>query len=107
MTEPTTLLIDVRTAEEYDKRHISGAFHLPIMDIAGGHLGVLADVDKHARVELYCRSGARSEQAKEHLLRMGFENVVNLGGLDDIVQKREPEVKKSSLILFLKKLWNR
>lgn len=83
-----TLLIDVREADEYAEEHAAGAVHVPLMAIACGNLGILADVDKSARVELYCHSGNRSERARELLLAAGFTDVVNLGGLADVQMKR-------------------
>lgn len=79
-----TLLIDVRTAEEYAERHAAGAFHVPLDDILAGELGVLTDVEKNTPLRLYCRSGNRSEKAKQALEAYGFSDVVNLGGLEDI-----------------------
>lgn len=78
-----TLLIDVRTAEEYAERHAEGALHLPLDDLLSGEMGVLTDLDKHTPLSLYCRSGNRSEKAKQILEAYGFSDVVNLGGLED------------------------
>jgi len=99
-----TLLIDVRTAEEYAERHAAHALHLPLDDILAGRVGLLGATDKHTRLELYCRSGGRSEKARQALVAMGFLDVVNLGGLDDVEKSPVPE---RSVLTYLKKLWNR
>lgn len=78
------ILIDVRTAEEYAERHAPLALHLPLDDILAGEIGELSRVEKNTPIELYCRSGARSEKAKQALEADGFTDVVNLGGLDDV-----------------------
>lgn len=85
------LLIDVREADEYAEEHAPGAVHVPLMAIACGNLGILADADKSERVELYCHSGNRSERARELLLLAGFTDVVNLGWLEDVQAQRSSE----------------
>lgn len=77
------LLIDVRTAEEYAEHHALGALHLPLDDIVAGQMGVLTEVEKNMPLRLYCRSGNRSEKAKQALEAYGFSDVVNLGGLEE------------------------
>ncbi len=81
------LLIDVRTPEEYQERHASGAASLPLTLIQMGKLGFLKDAAKDTKIELYCHSGARAEQARQALLGMGFLQITNVGGLAD-VEKR-------------------
>jgi len=78
------LLIDVRTEEEFEERHAPGALNIPVDEICDGKLGILESVPKDTRIELYCRSGHRSETAKEALGLLGFTDVVNLGGLADV-----------------------
>lgn len=79
-----TLLIDVREADEYAAGHAPGAIHLPLLALVCDNLGVLADTEKSETIELYCRSGNRSERAREILVGKGFTNVINLGGLKDV-----------------------
>jgi len=78
------LLIDVRTEEEFEERHAPGALNIPVDEICDGKLGILESVPKDTRIELYCRSGKRSETAKEALQLLGFTDVTNLGGLTDV-----------------------
>lgn len=84
----TALLIDVRTKEEYDERHATDAVNIPAEEICDGKLGILENVEKDISLRLYCRSGARSERAKEKLLSLGYIDVVNLGGLDDVTNEK-------------------
>ena len=81
----TPLLIDVRTAEEYAEGHAPGAFLLPLVALVCGNLGVLADTEKDTPLELYCHSGARAEQARLILMDLGYSQVVNRGGLTDVI----------------------
>ena len=80
----TTLLIDVRTKEEYNERHATDAINIPVEEICDGKLGILQATGKDTPIRLYCRSGGRAEGAKEMLLSLGYSDVVNLGGLVDI-----------------------
>ena len=77
------MLVDVRTPEEYASEHAPGAVNIPLNDIMIGNLGVLADIDRATPLRLYCRSGARSENARTLLISTGFTNVINIGGLAD------------------------
>lgn len=78
------LLIDVRTSEEFVERHALDAVNIPVDEICGGKLGVLESVPKDTHINVYCRSGARSERAMEALCLLGFTHVTNLGGLNDV-----------------------
>lgn len=80
-----SLLIDVRDAKEYALEHAKGAIHVPLLGMLYGNLGILADADKSEHIALYCHSGGRAERAKELLLEKGFTDVVNLGGLVDVL----------------------
>ncbi len=79
------LLIDVRTAEEYAEGHAPGATLLPLVALVCGNLGVLAETEKDAPIEVYCHSGARAEQARQILTDLGYSQVVNRGGLSDVL----------------------
>lgn len=79
-----TILIDVRTKEEYAERHATNAINIPVEEICDGKLGILGNVARDVPLCLYCRSGARSERAKEKLSSLGYTNVENLGGLVDV-----------------------
>lgn len=80
-----SLLIDVRNIEEYNEGHADGAIHIPLMALLYGNFGVLDTMDKDTSIELYCLSGSRAERAKELLVAQGFTQVVNRGGLEDVV----------------------
>lgn len=84
------MLIDVRTSAEYAEGHIQNAMNIPLGDIATGNLGALQDVAKGESLQLYCRSGARSQSAQGLLQKIGFTNVVNLGSLEEAMRALEP-----------------
>ena len=76
-----TVLIDVRSADEFASGHLQGAVNIPHDRITEG-IGAVA-ADKSTRIILYCRSGRRAETALNVLKSAGYENVSNYGGLED------------------------
>lgn len=77
--------IDVRTPEEFKEGHLKDAINIPV-DQIGARIGSVSP-DKSAPVNLYCRSGRRSEAALQELKKMGYTNVTNHGGYQDLLQK--------------------
>ena len=83
-TCPGSVLLDVRTEEEYGIEHAAGAVLLPQEDLEtmdeGEILDVLPDLD--APVLLYCRTGRRAALAAIKLDELGYTRLYNLGGLN-------------------------
>lgn len=83
-TCPGSVLVDVRTEEEYGIEHAAGAVLLPQEDLEtmdeGEILDVLPDLD--APVLLYCRTGRRAALAAVKLDELGYTRLYNLGGLN-------------------------
>lgn len=72
-------LIDVRNPDEYEEDNIGGIL-IPLGDLPDS-LDQL-EAMKGQDIYVHCRSGARSERAKQYLLSEGFEKVHNvLGGI--------------------------
>lgn len=82
----TPLLIDVRNAEEHQAGHLPHSHHIPHDQIAQ-RIGELA-TDKHTPIRLYCRSGRRSEIATQALIALGYTDVQNLGGYEDLLAQK-------------------
>ena len=78
--------IDVRTPEEYAQGHVKGAINIPFEEIGGQINSIARDVDSDVRV--YCRTGRRSGIAKDTLNGMGYANVINEGGYEDLVKRK-------------------
>lgn len=74
--------IDVRTAEEYRQEHLPGAVNIPHTRIARGVTELYPD--KQTSLNLYCRSGNRSQMAREALQALGYRNVVDHGALETL-----------------------
>lgn len=79
--ESGIILLDVRTAAEYMELHIPGSLLIPVDDLEREALSVLPD--KNAPIFIYCRSGRRSVTAANILLKLGYTDVYNLGGIID------------------------
>ena len=74
-----SVILDVRTAEEFESGYIKGALN---MDIRGGadFVASIEILDKSKSYFVYCRSGARSGQACQLMSQLGFSAVYNLDG---------------------------
>ena len=75
------IIIDARTQEEYDLGHIPGAILIPEYEIADRAEAELPDKDQ--LILVYCRSGRRSKIAAEELVKLGYTNVKEFGGIMD------------------------
>ena len=73
------LVVDVRRPEEYKEGHIPGAV-LVTNETIGTTLPKELP-DKKATLLVYCRSGVRSKQASQKLVRLGYEKVYDFGGI--------------------------
>ena len=74
------ILLDVRTKEEYESGYIPGAINIPLSDINGNVVSSLPD--KSRMILVYCRSGNRSRQASDKLSRLGYTNIIEIGGIN-------------------------
>ena len=84
---PEEIWIDVRTQEEWDSGHLDEAVHIPHEQIAARISEVTSN--KEAAIHLYCRSGGRAGRAKSALEAIGFTQVTNHGGYEDIMKSRQ------------------
>ena len=80
-SESDYIIIDARTQEEYDEGHIPGAILIPEYEIAERAERELPD--KKQLILVYCRSGRRSKIAAEELVKLGYTNVKEFGGIID------------------------
>lgn len=77
----TPMVVDVRSAAEYESRHIRGSYHVPTQTLAehAAELARLLDTGS-APVVLVCQSGVRAEQARRHLAAVGLQDAHVLDG---------------------------
>ena len=74
-------IVDVRRMEEFESGHIRGAICIPNEDIDLDEPEQLSD--KKEDILVYCQSGRRSQNAALKLVRMGYENIKDFGGIED------------------------
>lgn len=77
--ENNSLLLDVRTHDEYRSAHIPGSKLIPLNVLEKE--APLQISDRNVLIIVYCQSGGRSGMAADLLLKLGYTNVYNLGGI--------------------------
>ena len=80
-TEKDYVIIDARTEEEFAEGHIKNAIVIPEYEISNRAEEELPD--KEQLILVYCRSGRRSKIASEELVKLGYTNVKEFGGIID------------------------
>lgn len=78
------ILIDVRTKEEYETRHINESVH---HDVANMMNGYLPEIEKDKAITVYCQSGGRSKIAKMILEKAGFKRITDAGSINNFNQQ--------------------
>ena len=73
------VLLDVRTESEYREMRIPDSRLIP--DYAISTRAPLELPDKNAVILVYCRSGRRSAGASRELIKMGYTQVYDFGGI--------------------------
>ena len=77
--DSTTVIIDVRTPEEFTDGHLEGAINIDIYNPA--FEDSISALDTDGEYVVYCRSGHRSGHALMMMNAMGIDDVTNLGGV--------------------------
>ena len=86
--EENYIILDVRRPDEYSEGHIPGAINVPNEEIGSAEIAELPD--KSQLILVYCRSGRRSKEASEKLVKLGYTGIVEFGGIQDY----EGEIQK-------------
>src|SRR5690554_642730 len=76
--EPSKIVLDVRTPEEFEAGHIKGALNINFYDEDFGQQ--LEMLEKGQPVFVYCKGGTRSNAAIEQLQQLGFGQIYDLKG---------------------------
>ena len=79
--ESDYIILDVRRADEFAAGHIPGAINVANESIGTAEIPELPDKDQ--LIMVYCRSGRRSIEAAEKLMKLGYTNIVEFGGILD------------------------
>ena len=75
------IILDVRRPDEFVAGHIPGAINVPNESIGKDEIAELPN--KGQLILVYCRSGRRSKEAAEKLVKLGYTNIVEFGGILD------------------------
>jgi rhodanese-related sulfurtransferase len=90
-----TLLLDIRSATDYEAGHITDARNAPAGELQGKMVDTVKKF-KEKPVLVYCENGAASAATAQKLRGQGFTKVVTLrGGLQSWRQENMPLVKSS------------
>ena len=75
------IILDARRPDEFAAGHIPNAINVPNETIGTSEIPELPD--KNQLIMVYCRSGQRSKEASEKLVKLGYTNIVEFGGILD------------------------
>lgn len=79
MTGCNSIILDVRTAEEFNSGHLAGAINADYNQ-TDNFSAYLDTLDKNKTYFIYCRTGNRSGKATQLMADKGFASVINLDG---------------------------
>lgn len=77
-----SVVVDVRTAAEYEAGHIAGSINIDVE--AGGFAEAIAQLDPSQTYLVYCHSGRRSAIAAGQMADAGL-TVLDGGGIDAMI----------------------
>ena len=86
-----TLLLDVRTEAEFAERSIPGSILIPHDKIDENVVHKIQD--KNTPIVVFCRSGRRSAIAKSKLESLGYNNITDLGSIENAAKILQREIK--------------
>lgn len=73
---PNTVLLDVRTQEEWNEYHAINAIHIPLDELEAR----ASELPQDKEIVVICRSGNRSQTGRDILLQAGFQRVTSVNG---------------------------
>ena len=71
--------------EEYREKHLAGGINIANEAIGTEDIPELPDKDQ--LILVYCRSGNRSKQASEKLVKLGYTNIIEIGGMNSCANR--------------------
>ena len=75
-TNPSLVILDVRTEAEYNVEHLEGAINIPLDELEQR----LAELNPNNKLLVYCMTGYRSTQAAEILVENGVSGFYHMRG---------------------------
>lgn len=82
------IVLDVRTPAEHAEGHLDGTLLVDIQDAA--FASRVDELDRDRAYLVYCRSGNRSANAVATMAQMGFTELYDAGGFDDLAAAGAP-----------------
>lgn len=79
MKKKRTVVLDVRTKEEYAQGHLPNAVNIDVLDSVN-FVHQIQTLNKRKKYVVYCRSGKRSVKASELLTGSQFKHIYNMEG---------------------------
>lgn len=76
------VLIDVRTADEYNEKHLDNAINMPYDSVAD-EIKTHTEIRFDTPIIVYCENGNRSNQAANDLTKAGYSKVYDLGTMSN------------------------
>ena len=77
---PDFVILDVRTPDEFKSGHIENAVNI---DYHGStFIDEVGKLDKNKTYIMYCKSGNRAKKSYDVMKELGFENIYNIGGVN-------------------------
>ena len=70
------IVLDVRTAEEFNEGHIKGAINIDVRQPDA--LEKIDKLDHNAKYIVHCRTNHRSKTASDHMVQSGFKTVYQM-----------------------------
>jgi len=74
--EKKWIVLDVRSAEEFNSGHIKGALNIDIRQPDA--FSKIDKLNKNAKYIVHCRTNHRSGMAVEHMMQSGFKNIYQM-----------------------------
>ena len=83
--DPSIIVLDVRTKQEYERGHIEGAVRNNYFSF--NFKKRLRALDRNRHYIVHCKSGHRSQGAVKHMLKEGFTQITHMDGGYDAWKK--------------------
>lgn len=83
-----TILVDVRTPEEYQAGHLDNAVNINWFD--NDFADKVGEIAARRTIYVYCKKGGRSAKASHLLDSLGYEVVDLKGGYDAYIEASQP-----------------
>lgn len=74
--DPTILVLDIRTPDEFNQGHIPGALNVDYK--ASNFISELEKLDRNSTYLMHCRSGRRSANSLDSFHQLGFRHIIHM-----------------------------